>query len=78
MLARLQHPNIVSYIDQGCHDGILYFVMEYCGDGSVNDLMAKSGGRLPINSAVGLILQALDGLAYAHKLNFVHRDLSEK
>jgi len=65
----------VSYVDQGCHNGILYFVMEYCGDGSVNDLMAKSGGRLPVKTAVGLILQALDGLAYAHKLNFVHRDL---
>jgi serine/threonine protein kinase len=40
--------------------------------------MAKSGGRLPVKTAVGLMLQALDGLAYAHRLNFVHRDLSGK
>jgi eukaryotic-like serine/threonine-protein kinase len=73
--ARLQHPNIVAFIDQGFHNGVLYFVMEYCKEGSVNDLLVKSGGRLTTEVSLEILRQVLDGLSYAHKHGIVHRDL---
>jgi hypothetical protein len=73
--AQLQHPNIVAYIDQGYHNGIFYFVMEYCPAGSVQDRLASSGGKLTVAESVAIISQALNGLAYAHRQGIVHRDL---
>lgn len=71
----LRHPHIVAFLDQGSAGGAFYFVMEYCNGGSVADLMARRGGKLAVPEAGPLILQALDGLAYAHSKNIVHRDL---
>lgn len=53
----------------------LYLVMELCTGGSVDDLMARQGGKLPAPEATRIILDALDGLAYAHQQGIVHRDL---
>ncbi len=74
-LKKLQHSNIVTLLDFSAADGAFYFVMEYCEGGSVGDLMAKSGGKLPLSKAGPIVLQALTGLAHAHRNGFVHRDL---
>lgn len=71
----LRHPNIVAFLDQGSAGGAFYFVMEYCNGGSVADLMARRGGRLAVPEAGAIALQALEGLAYAHGKQVVHRDL---
>jgi serine/threonine protein kinase len=65
----------VSLIDHGLTDGTFYFAMEYCAGGSVADLQRRTPGGLPLNLAVGITLEALDGLAFAHERGFVHRDL---
>jgi serine/threonine protein kinase len=49
--------------------------MELCEGGSVGDLMARNGGKLPLSQASPILMQALDGLAHAHRNGFVHRDL---
>lgn len=71
----LSHPNIVSLLDHGSAGGAFYFVMEFCDGGSARGLMAQRGGRLTLFEAGPLVLQALDGLAYAHGKDCVHRDL---
>lgn len=45
--------------------------------GGVDKLMSMSrdGGRLPLPIASAIMVQALEGLAHAHKQGFVHRDL---
>ncbi|CAK8691380.1 unnamed protein product [Clavelina lepadiformis] len=51
----------------------LWFVMEYCDGGDMNDYLLS---RLPIpalNSS--FITQLADGIAFLHKNNVVHRDL---
>jgi eukaryotic-like serine/threonine-protein kinase len=61
----LRHENIVRF-----HDSVadpLCFTCEYCAGGSVADLVLSRGGRLAADEAVPLVLQALDGLAYAHQ-----------
>ena len=62
----LQHPNVVQLRDYGYDNGIFFFTLEYCNDGSVAELMRQRGGKLPIDEAVSIIFQTLDGLKYAH------------
>ncbi|WP_406441376.1 FHA domain-containing serine/threonine-protein kinase [Streptomyces sp. NBC_01613] len=63
----LRHPHIVRYHGSAAHDGTVCFTCEYCAGGSVADLVLRQGGRLAVDEAVPLVLQALDGLAYAHE-----------
>lgn len=62
----LQHPNVVKVLDSGCCDDIFFFTLEYCEGGSIADLMRRQRGTLPVETAMPIILQVLDGLEYAH------------
>jgi serine/threonine protein kinase len=64
----LRHPNVVQLQDTGCALGIFFFTLEFCDGGSVDKLMGQRGGRMPPDEAVPIILQALDGLEYAHQV----------
>jgi serine/threonine-protein kinase len=75
ILKRLDHTNIVGFREVGYHRGRFYFAMEYVPGPDTFELVKAHGGPLPIGRAVDLACQALDGLAYAHALGFVHRDI---
>jgi serine/threonine-protein kinase len=75
VLKSLRHPNIVSLLEHGTIGSAFYFVMEYCDAGDVADLIGRRGGRVAVAEATAIMLQALDGLAYAHAKGIVHRDL---
>ncbi len=75
VLKSLRHPNIISLLEHGAIGSAFYFIMEYCDAGDVADLVVRRGGRVPLPEATRIILQALDGLAYAHAKGIVHRDL---
>ncbi|OWK40824.1 serine/threonine kinase [Fimbriiglobus ruber] len=62
----LSHRNVVRVHDHGYAKGAFFLVLEYCDGGSVDHLMAHRGGTLPVDEAVEIALQALDGLHYAH------------
>jgi serine/threonine protein kinase len=70
-----RHPNVVELFDHGSVGTAFYFVMEFCPGGSLESLMKRRGGTLPLAEAGPIMLQALEGLDYAHKRSFVHRDL---
>ncbi|MFF7633126.1 protein kinase [Kitasatospora sp. NPDC008050] len=72
----LRHPNIATLHDAGFAGGTFYLTTEFCPDGSLDQLVARRGGRLPVDEAVRLFAQALEGLAHAHDRSVVHRDLS--
>jgi hypothetical protein len=72
----LRHANIAALHDTGFADGTFFFTVEYCRGGSLDQLLRHRGGRLPVDEAVLLALQVLDGLAHAHNQGVVHRDLS--
>jgi serine/threonine protein kinase len=72
--AKLSHPNIVTAYDAGAHEGIHYLVMEYV-DGQDLGRVLVEGGPLPVDRAVDYILQAAQGLEYAHTEGIVHRDI---
>ena len=62
----LKHGHVVELWDSGCANGTFFFTLEYCDGGSAKELIKKRGGILQIDEACELILQALDGLQYAH------------
>jgi serine/threonine-protein kinase len=76
--ASLVHPHVVSYIEHGTHNGIVYLVSEYVGGMDASKLAKQSGGSLKYQEVVMIIEQTLAALDFAHKLGFVHRDIKEQ
>ncbi|MFD7325255.1 protein kinase [Streptomyces sp. NPDC059875] len=72
----LRHPNIATLYDSGFADGTFYLTTEYCTGGSLDRVLRRRQGRLPVAEAVPIALQVLDGLDHAHRQGVVHRDLS--
>ncbi len=75
VLRALRHRNIVGVLDAGADEGRLYLALEYCARGSAEALRQQRGGRLPLDVALRLADDVLEGLAYAHQRGFVHRDI---
>ena len=76
--ASLQHPHIVSYLEHGTHNGIVYLVTEYVGGMDASKLAKQRGGRLDYREVVKIVEQTLAALEFAHSLGFVHRDIKEQ
>src|SRR5262249_27530109 len=73
--ARLAHPNTIAIYDYGhTDDGIFYYVMEYLRGLSLSDLV-RACGPLPPGRVIYLFRQVCAGLAEAHALGLIHRDL---
>lgn len=72
--AKLIHPNIVTAYDAGEDRGVNYLVMEFV-DGKDLKSTLRAYGPLPVANAVDYILQAAEGLRYAHQQNVIHRDI---
>jgi len=76
--ASLRHPHIVSYIEHGTHNGMVYLVTEYVGGMDASKLSKARGGKLDYREVVIIIEQTLAALDFAHSLGFVHRDIKEQ
>jgi serine/threonine-protein kinase len=72
---RLRHPNLVLIHDFFVEDGDRFLVMEYVVGQSLADLL-RERGELPPSEVCRLGSQCCAGLAHAHELGIVHRDLS--
>jgi eukaryotic-like serine/threonine-protein kinase len=75
IMKSLSHPHVVALKETGAAGGAFYFVMEFCDGGSIADLLDKRGGPLSVAEAGPMMLQILEGLAFAHAKGIVHRDL---
>jgi serine/threonine protein kinase len=77
-VAALRHPNIVQVFDFDVQDDVYYMVMELlAGDTlktSLNDYRAR-GECMGWGAIVRVLLDVLDGLAYAHSEGMIHRDI---
>ncbi len=71
---RLNHPNVVQVYDAGRDGDAIYISMEYLEGGSLEELLVREG-RLSASTAVPMILDALEALAYAERQHIVHRDI---
>jgi len=52
-------------------------VTEYVEGSDAARLADARGGKLPFAEAISIVGQALDALAYAHGLGYIHRDIKE-
>jgi len=73
VLARLNHPHIVSVFDFGENQGRFYLLMEFV-DGLTLRQILKSG-KLSSEEALKLVPQICEALQYAHQQGIVHRDI---
>jgi serine/threonine protein kinase len=73
ILAKLSHPNLVTLFDAGVVEGTPYLVIEFVE--GVTLAQHLQGSTLPVESALRLVAQLLDGLEYLHGHNVIHRDL---
>ena len=62
-----------TYFDQ--HGQELWICMEYCGGGSVSDMIRLLKTNLPENCISLIILDSLKGLEYLHARGRIHRDI---
>jgi serine/threonine-protein kinase len=74
----LQHPHIVSYIEHGQHNGVIYLVTEFVTGMDASRLSKHNGGRLEYKQVVRIMEQTLAALDFAHTKGFVHRDIKEQ
>lgn len=73
LLARLNHPNIVTIHDFGHGGGLFHIVMEYIDGVNVRDLLRD--GRLEPEQALAIVPPICDALQFAHDHGVVHRDI---
>jgi serine/threonine-protein kinase len=74
-LGRLEHPSIVTVTDAGVTSfDVPYFVMERL-DGETLAARLKRVGCFTLDEALGVAAGVLDGLAAAHEIGVVHRDV---
>jgi serine/threonine protein kinase len=87
LAARLSHARVVQVFDLGRADGHLFIAMEYVEGFDLNALLRHCTERrvgLPVEHALGIVADVLEGLDYAHRLKsddgkllgLVHRDVS--
>ena len=71
----LQHPNIVIIYELGTHEnGNPYMAMEFI-DGESLETLVQSRRRMSLVDKIGIMIQMLNGLQYAHAHGIVHRDI---
>ncbi|MEZ6185045.1 MAG: tetratricopeptide repeat protein [Planctomycetota bacterium] len=73
-LGRLVHPSVLTLYDAGLHEGQPFLVLPYVSGESVQDRLDR-GGPLPPDEAREVALQVGEGLAAAHALGLLHRDV---
>ncbi len=74
-LGHLSHPNTVKVFDDGeLEDGSLFIVMEYLEGRNLNQTV-RTGGPMPIERALPIMMQVCGALHEAHERGIVHRDL---
>ncbi|MTJ09532.1 protein kinase [Anabaena sp. UHCC 0204] len=76
-LKALKHQNVVEFFDYGYAENLFFLVMEYYEGGNVDDLMQQLGGKLPVDMALGIIFQVLDGLIYTHNAEIPYVKLAD-
>src|SRR4051794_27478659 len=73
-VAALSHPNIVTVIDRGEHEGRQFIVFEYVAGENLKRLIERRGPA-PVTTALELGMQIARGLSFAHQQGLVHRDV---
>lgn len=74
VLASMDSPHIIAIYEHGSSDGILYLATQYV---TGRDLGAyvRAHGPMPVDRALSVLAQILEGLRDAHAKGVIHRDV---
>jgi len=72
--ARLDHPHILTLIDSGEADGLLYYVLPFVRGESLRAKLDRER-QLGLEEALTITKQVASALDYAHRQGLVHRDI---
>lgn len=71
---RLEHPNIIKFYDGEIQRDLIVFITEYMKHGSLGQHIRRNG---PLDEKMvrQTIYQVIQGLAYVHSKDIIHRDI---
>lgn len=72
--ARLKHPHLAQVLEVGVHEGWPFVILERGDLLTLGERLAE-GAPLTAQEAAGIVVDVLDGLAYAHEAGLVHQDI---
>lgn len=77
-LNAIRHPNVVNvfdwYLPSPDSEDLPYIVMELLDGEGLDELLDRKK-KLTVEETIAIMLQVLDGLAAAHEIGVIHRDL---
>lgn len=73
--ALVRHPNVVDVLDVLVHEGVPFIVQELLHGKDLSQYLEASGGKLPVDQALPLLLPVIEAVGVAHGKGVVHRDL---
>ena len=73
VVAKMDHPAIVSVYDSGEHEGSLFFVMPYVEGTNLRSVLR--GQALRLGDLVEIGIQVAEALQYSHTRGVIHRDV---
>jgi serine/threonine-protein kinase len=71
---RIAHPNVVSVIETGDHDGLPWAAQRFISGGSLEERLDK-WGALDLHQVIGIFKAVAGGLDVLHDNGLIHRDL---
>jgi serine/threonine protein kinase len=73
VVARLNHPNILTIYEVGAEDSTSYIASELVEGETLRQRIAR--GRMPLSEVIELAIQVASALTAAHSAGVVHRDI---
>jgi hypothetical protein len=74
LTARLDHPHILTLIDSGETDGLLWYVLPFIRGESLRQRLQRER-QLGVDEALAITKQVASALDYAHAHGVIHRDI---
>lgn len=71
---RIEHPNVVSVIETGDHEGVPWAAQRFISGGSLEERLDKSGA-LDLHQVIAICKPVAAGLDVLHENGLIHRDL---
>lgn len=73
VVAKFNHPNIVTYHHHFYQDDLLYLVMEYCSGGSLRDAITNK--KTTTTEILNWITELSDAFHFVHEKEIIHHDI---
>lgn len=73
-MAQIRHPSVLRVLTWGIAEGSMFLAMEYAEGGSIGSWVRRHG-PMGAHRSIDLVSQVCDGVAAAHAIGVVHRDV---